>query len=64
MRRFLLAVALTCAVSSAVLAGSIPTSDVKAPEPPETAGNVPTGDLAQPVSPEVEMILTLIGILF
>ncbi|MDQ1638487.1 MAG: hypothetical protein QOF62_1826 [Pyrinomonadaceae bacterium] len=38
MKRFLLAFALTCALSASALAGNIPTTDSPAP------GNIPTTD--------------------
>lgn len=47
MKRFAMAVALACILSSTTLAGIIPSTDVKAPEP-ETPGNVPTSDVAEP----------------
>jgi len=46
MKRFALAVALTCALSATALAGSIPTSDVVAPQP----------------DPVVTVILTIISL--
>jgi len=48
MKRFVLAIALACALSSTVLAGHIPTSDVAAPQPPP--------------SPVVTVILAIVGL--
>jgi hypothetical protein len=61
MKRFLLVVTLTCALSSTALAGNIPTGDIAPPPPPppEAEGNIPTGDVTNPL---VELIVTLIGI--
>jgi hypothetical protein len=47
MKRFVMAVALTCVVSATVLAGNIPTSDSSTP---------------QPASPVVTVILTIISL--
>jgi hypothetical protein len=60
MKRFLLVVALTCALSSTAVAGNIPTGDIAPPPPPEAEGNIPTGDVASPVV--VDLIVALIGI--
>ncbi|MDQ2975625.1 MAG: hypothetical protein M3R69_09480 [Acidobacteriota bacterium] len=50
MKRFVLAIALACALSVMALAGEIPTSDVAAPPPPQAS------------SPIVAIILTIISI--
>jgi hypothetical protein len=49
MKRFVLAIALACALSSTALAGNIPTSDVASPQP-------------QATSPVVTVILAIISI--
>lgn len=50
MRRFLMAVALACVVSSTAFAGIIHTTDVAPPPPPEP-------------NPVVEVLLTIIGVI-
>lgn len=37
MKRFVLAVALACALSGTALAGHVPSTDVAAPQPPSPA---------------------------
>lgn len=50
MKRFTMALALTCSLSFSVLAGEMPTCGVKSEEPPTTVielpGNIPTDDVA------------------
>lgn len=49
MKRFLLAVALTCALSSVALAGDVPSTGINAEEPPietESLGEIPSTDFA------------------
>jgi hypothetical protein len=72
MKRFILAMALAFALSSTVLAGHIPTSDVAAPTPPPTeptqttlAGSTDDDDGTLPVGNSygsLTMILTILGI--
>ncbi len=48
MKRFMIALALACVLSTTVLAGHVPTSDVAAPQPPP--------------SPVVTVILAIVSI--
>lgn len=43
MKRFALALALACALSSTTLAGNIPTSDIASPPPPPGETQTPPG---------------------
>jgi hypothetical protein len=61
MRRFAMAIALTCALVATVFAGDIPT--VPAPPPPtaptETGGDMGGGGFAQEITDEV--VLAIFG---
>lgn len=62
MKRFVMTIALTCALSGSVLAGDVPTVGINAPPPDETpapnaTGEVPTVGFTQEVT---ETGLTLI----
>jgi hypothetical protein len=71
MKRFVMAVALACALSVTALAGIVPTSDYVPPPPPPpestaVAGIIPTTDYAPP-PPQSEslvetMMLAILGI--
>lgn len=71
MKRFLMAVALSCALSATALAGNVPSTDVAPPTPtPENAqttlpGNIPTSDYAPPPEEShlLTVLLTIIGVL-
>lgn len=69
MKRLVLALTLTCALSSVALAGHIPTSDVAPPPPPpdETTitGDIPSTDVTLPGDlPAVDLLLTVLGLVF
>ncbi len=57
MKRFVLTVALVCAVSSSTLAGEVPTGGIAPPPPPgdglttssTSPGDLPTGGFAEEV---------------
>jgi hypothetical protein len=66
MKRFVIVVALTCALSSTALAGNIPTGGIVSPPPPppaeETAqpGNIPSTDPTSPGEmPAVDLSIVL-----
>jgi hypothetical protein len=68
MKRFVLAVALACALSGTALAGAVPSTDVSSPTPPENAqttlsGDVPSTDYAPPPAENslLAVLLTIIG---
>jgi hypothetical protein len=71
MKRFVLAVALTCVLSGTALAGLIPSTDVAPPPPPPenaqatSAGIIPTSDIAsaETTSPLLGVVLTLLSVL-
>lgn len=50
MKRFAIAVVLTCALSGVALAGDIPSSGITAPPPDETTqpGDIPSTDSTSP----------------
>jgi hypothetical protein len=65
MKRFVLAVAMTCVLTGSALAGEIPTVGFNAPPPaeppPVTApGEIPSGGLTQQMS---EAVLTLVQLM-
>lgn len=67
MKRFVMAVALTCSLYASSLAGEIPSGGIAAPPPPYQAqttttapGEIPSTDLRQQVS---EAALTLVQFL-
>ena len=70
MKRFVLAVTLTCVLSGTALAGLIPSTDVAPPPPPPeetqttSAGIIPTSDLAsaETTSPWLGFLLTLLSV--
>jgi hypothetical protein len=70
MKRFVLALALTCAVSGTVLAGNIPTDGATGHIPTDGApGNIPTMGIASPAPPEPQatsiattVILTILSL--
>lgn len=71
MRRFVLALTLTCAFSSVALAGHIPTSGVAPPPPPPdeitTSGEVPSvGITSSGDMPAVDLtiLLSVLGLVF
>jgi hypothetical protein len=70
MKRFILAMALAFALSSTVLAGHIPTSDVAAPQPPQETtapGEIHSTDSTAPSevsSVGVSALLTLLSLAF
>jgi hypothetical protein len=76
MKRFVLTVALVCAVSSSTLAGEVPTGGIAPPPPPQAQtssttspgevmpGEVPTGGFAQQISDAaLSALLTALGLL-
>jgi hypothetical protein len=72
MKRFLVAIALACALSVSVFAGEIPSDGFVSPPPHVTAqttsvaspGDIPTSDSAQPASSAVlSFIQAVIGLL-
>lgn len=76
MKRFVMAITLTCALSTSALAGNIPTDGVASPTPPpppgaaqvanakgdipSVPGEVPTGGWAQKMTEE--FLLAIFGI--
>jgi hypothetical protein len=69
MKRFLIVVALTCALSSTAVAGNIPTGDIAPPPPPpdETTitGDIPSVGFTSPSDmPAVDLLLTVLGLVF
>lgn len=72
MKRFLMALALSCALSTTALAGNIPTSGITPPPPPPpentqttSSDSVSSTDYAAPRSEDslLTMLLTIIGII-
>jgi hypothetical protein len=70
MKRFLMALALSCALSTTALAGNIPTSGITPPPPPEdtqttSSDSVSSTDYAAPESEDslLTMLLTIIGVI-
>jgi hypothetical protein len=70
MKRFLMALALSCALSTTALAGNIPTSGITPPPPPEdtqttSSDSVSFTDYAAPESEDslLTMLLTIIGVI-
>jgi hypothetical protein len=71
MKRFLIAIALACAVSVSVFAGEIPSDGFASPPPAGTSqraasspGEIPTVGAAQPVSSAaLTVIQALVGLL-
>jgi len=71
MKRFVLALTLTCAFSSAALAGHIPTSGVAPPPPPPdemtatadipSVGLTSSGDIP---AVDLSILLTVLGLVF
>lgn len=72
MRRFLMAIALTCALSGAALAGEMPTCGIAPPAPDETAdiavpGEMPTTGYASPgdmPTGGLSIVLTILDLVF
>ena len=70
MRRFVLALTLTCAFSSVALAGHIPTSGITPPPPPDeitTSGEIPSvGITSSGDMPAVDLsiLLSVLGLVF
>jgi hypothetical protein len=60
MKRFALAIALACVLSSSAMAGYIPSTGAPEPVPPTDPGYIPSTGAAP--SPIVEVILTILGI--
>jgi hypothetical protein len=63
MKRFVIAIALTCVLSGSVFAGEIPS--VPAPPPPapasaETEGDMGSGGFAEEITDEI--VLAIVGI--
>ena len=70
MKRFVLAISLTVAISSSVLAGDIPTDGSPAPVPsasgqiPTVPGEVPTVGMADQISSDAwSALLSMLGFL-
>jgi hypothetical protein len=64
MKRFLMAVALACALSGSALAGIVPTTDAVAPAPD---GIVPTTDSTSPgeiPSSDLAVLLAILDLAF
>ncbi|HEV7681925.1 MAG TPA: hypothetical protein VGO68_07380 [Pyrinomonadaceae bacterium] len=56
MRRFVLALAMTCALSGTVLAGNIPTMGIAGHIPTDgSTGNIPTMGIASPAPTEPQI---------
>ena len=68
MKRFVMAVALACALSATALAGDVPSTDVVSPPPGNmqttSPGDIPTSDYASTAaSPLLSVLLSIIGVL-
>jgi len=69
MKRFVLAITLTCALAATALAGEVPTTGITAPPPSEPSspttlpGEIPTGDYELEPMSGSDLVAALLSIL-
>ena len=61
MKRFAMAFALMCALSTSIFAGNMPTGGFVDPPPPPLAGNMPTGGKSEePLTTSSTLLVSVI----